>query len=348
MTHINPHVFPVSDNNFPVLPGRPITPERDGELLDAYSQAVSQAVEAVGPSVVNIEVFHASDASRGGGAGGSRGSGFLFTPDGFLLTNSHVVKDGVKIKVTTADGRHFPAMLIGDDPNTDLAVLRIDASGVPAAVFGDSSRLKVGQVAIAIGSPLGFHATVTAGVVSALARSFRSGSGRLIDGVIQTDAALNPGNSGGPLVNSAGQVIGVNTAVILPAQGICFAISANLAQFVASQLMRCGRVKRSYIGVAARNMLLPRRLVQFYKLPHDTGLAVQAVEPGGPADRAGILPGDIILGLDRKDINGIDDLHRLLTEDMIGKHTAVKLIRQHDLAYLLITPDAAQVDNLPG
>lgn len=331
-------------SNFPaqkVPPSQPVYPVDNDELLDAYSRAVSQAVEAVAPSVVNIEVMH-QNPQTGRPARGGTGSGFIFTPDGFLLTNSHVVQNAAEFKVTAADGRRLSAALIGDDPHTDLAVLRVDASDLPIAEFGDSSRLKVGQLVIAIGSPLGFQSTVTAGVVSALARSFRSGSGRLIDGVIQTDAALNPGNSGGPLVNSSGRVVGVNTAVILPAQGICFAISANTAQFVASRLIRFGRVQRSYIGVGARNVALPRRLTQFYKLEISTGIAVEAVEPGGPADRAGVLAGDTILGLDQKDLNGLDDLHRLLTEELIGKHTAVKLLRQNDLAYLLITPDAAR------
>ena len=336
-----------AESDFSNLPAHPTTvfqsthSVEDDELLDAYSRAVSQAVQAVAPSVVNIEVLHQKRDS-GGPAGGGTGSGFIFTPDGFLLTNSHVVRNAAEFKVTAADGRRHSATLIGDDPHTDLAVLRMDASDLPIAEFGDSSRLKVGQLVIAIGSPLGFQSTVTAGVVSALARGIRSGSGRLIDGVIQTDAALNPGNSGGPLVNSSGRVVGVNTAVILPAQGICFAISANTAQFVASRLIRFGRVHRSYIGVAARNVALPRRLTQFYKLDISTGIVVEAVEPGGPAERAGVLVGDTILGLDRKDLNGLDDLHRLLTEELIGKHTAVKLLRQNDLAYLLITPEAAR------
>ncbi len=335
-----------AESDFSNLPAHPTTvfqsthSVEDDELLDAYSRAVSQAVQAVAPSVVNIEVIHQKRKTSRAGSGGT-GSGFIFTPDGFLLTNSHVVQNAAEFKVTAADGRRHSAALIGDDPHTDLAVLRMDASDMPIAEFGDSSRLKVGQLVIAIGSPLGFQSTVTAGVVSALARSFRSGSGRLIDGVIQTDAALNPGNSGGPLVNSSGRVVGVNTAVILPAQGICFAISANTAQFVASRLIRFGRVQRSCIGVAARNVALPRRIAQFYKLDISTGIAVEAVEPGGPADRAGVLPGDMILGLDQKDLNGLDDLHRLLTEELIGKHTAVKLLRQNDLAYLLITPEAA-------
>jgi S1-C subfamily serine protease len=315
----------------------------DADILDAYSRAVSGAVEIVAPSVVNIEVFHfGPDADRRQPRRAGSGSGFIFTPDGFILTNSHVVHDAARINVTTAEGRRFQGFLIGDDPHTDLAVVRIDAHGLPAASFGNSARLKVGQVVIAIGSPLGFQATVTAGVVSALARSFRSGSGRLIDGVIQTDAALNPGNSGGPLVASNGTVVGVNTAVILPAQGICFAISSNTAEFVASRLIRDGKVRRSYIGVSGQDVPLPRRIVQFYKLDSSTAVGVAAVESDSPADRAGLRQGDIILALDRRTVAGIDDLHRLLTEERIGKHTGVRILRQHDMTDLLITPAAAQ------
>lgn len=314
-----------------------VPPQADIDLLDAYSRAVSAAVETVAPSVVNIEVFQGSDSARRAGSG----SGFIFTPDGFVLTNSHVVHGAVRIAVTTADGRRLRGFLIGDDPHTDLAVVRIDAENLPAAQFGDSTQLKVGQVAIAIGSPLGFQASVTAGVVSALARSFRSGSGRLIDGVIQTDAALNPGNSGGPLVASNGKVIGVNTAVILPAQGICFAISSNTAEFVASRLIRDGKVHRSYIGVSGQDVPIPRRIVQFYKLDAPSGVGIVAIEPESPADEAGLQSGDIILALDRQRVSGIDDLHRLLTEERIGKHTGIRVLRQHDLTELLITPAAA-------
>ncbi len=314
----------------------------DSDLLDAYSRAVAGAVEAVAPCVVNIEVFHGVDStSRAPERRAGSGSGFIFTPDGFVLTNSHVVHGAARIAVTTADGRRMRAFLIGDDPHTDLAVVRIDGDNFPAVQFGNSSQLKVGQVAIAIGSPLGFQASVTAGVVSALARSFRSGSGRLIDGVIQTDAALNPGNSGGPLVASNGKVIGVNTAVILPAQGICFAISSNTAEFVASRLIRDGRVRRSYIGVSGQDVPIPRRIVQFYKLDASSGVGVAALEPGSPADQAGLQPGDIILAMDRQRVAGIDDLHRLLTEERIGQHTGVRVLRQHDLTDLLITPASA-------
>lgn len=335
---------PVPDSSIGVAPGADRPQIDDSELLDAYSQAVSGAVERVAPSVVNIEVFHGAGTSeRSGERRAGSGSGFIFTPDGFLLTNSHVVHEADRLAVSTADGRRFKGSLIGDDPHTDLAVVRIDGSDLPAAQLGNSSQLKVGQVVIAIGSPLGFQASVTAGVVSALARSFRSGSGRLIDGVIQTDAALNPGNSGGPLVASSGKVIGVNTAVILPAQGICFAISSNTAEFVAARLIRDGKVHRSYIGVSGQDVRISRRIVQFYRLPSSSGVSVAAVEPESPADQAGLRQGDIILALDRQSVAGIDDLHRLLTEERIGKHTAVRVLRQHDLTDLLITPGVAPI-----
>ena len=321
---------------------RDVPPPDDAGILDAYSRAVSSAVEIVAPSVVNIEVFQRTDsAGRVAERRAGSGSGFIFTPDGFILTNSHVVHNAARIAVTTSDGRRLRGALIGDDPHTDLAVVRIDADNLSAAEFGNSAQLKVGQVAIAIGSPLGFQASVTAGVISALARSFRSGSGRLIDGVIQTDAALNPGNSGGPLVASNGKVIGVNTAVILPAQGICFAISSNTAEFVASRLIRDGKVHRSYIGVSGQDVPISRRIVQFYKLDSATGVGVAAVEPESPADQAGLRPGDIILALDRQTVSGIDDLHRLLAEERIGKHTGIRVLRQHDLTDMLITPAAA-------
>src|SRR5215475_13935402 len=278
----------------------------DDELLDAYSRAVIGAAEKISPSVVNIEVS-TSDRRRGGG-----GSGFVFTPDGFLLTNSHVVHGASKIEVTLLDGRRGEAQLIGDDPETDLAVIRITAPNLMSVAFGDSNKIRVGQLAIAIGNPYGFQYSVTAGVVSALGRSLRSGTGRLIDNVIQTDASLNPGNSGGPLINSRGEVIGVNTAVILPAQGICFATAINTAKFVAGQLIKEGRVRRSYIGMAGQVVPLHRRVVRYHNLPVETGVLVISIEPGGPASKAGMEEGDVIVGYDDRPIAGIDDLHRLL------------------------------------
>jgi S1-C subfamily serine protease len=305
----------------------------DGELLDAYSQAVIGAAEKVSPSVVNIEISTV-DRRRSGG-----GSGFVFTPDGFLLTNSHVVHGASKIEVTLLDGRRGEAQLIGDDPETDLAVIRINAPNLMSVAFGDSNKIRVGQLAIAIGNPYGFQYSVTAGVVSALGRSLRSGTGRLIDNVIQTDAALNPGNSGGPLVNSSGEVIGVNTAVILPAQGICLATAINTAKFVAGQLIKEGRVRRSYIGVAGQVVPLHRRLVRYHNLAVETGILVFSTEPGGPSSRAGVQDGDVIVGYDDLPIASIDDLHRLLTDQKVGVKSNLTVIRRNEKLTLSITPE---------
>ena len=317
----------------------------DASLLDAYSRAVTAAVESVSPSVVNVEVHQA--VQRAGGRTRSDdqrerrggGSGFVFTPDGLILTNSHVVHDATRIEVTLADGRRAPAHTIGDDPATDLAVIRIDVSGLQAAALGDSQQLRPGQMAIAIGNPYGFQSTVTAGVISALGRSLRSYSGRLIEDVIQTDAALNPGNSGGPLVDSRGQVIGVNTATILPAQGICFAIGINTAKFVASRLLRDGRIRRSYIGVSAQTVPIHRRVVRFYGLARETGVVVVGVEERSPARTAGLRGGDVIVGLDEKPVAGVDDLHRLLTDAQVGARCALTVIRHTDRLTLPIFPE---------
>ena len=312
-------------------------PISDDELLDAYSRAVIGAAEKVSPSVVNIEVLN-GDRRQGGG-----GSGFVFTPDGFLLTNSHVVNGASKIEVTLLDGRRGEAQLIGDDPETDLAVIRINAPNLLPAAFGDSNRIRVGQLAIAIGNPYGFQYSVTAGVVSALGRSLRSRTGRLIDNVIQTDAALNPGNSGGPLVNSRGEVIGVNTAVILPAQGICFATAINTAKFVAGQLIKEGRVRRSYIGLGGQVVPLHRRLVRYHNLAIDTGVLVISIEPGGPASKAGMQEGDVIVGYDDRPIAGIDDLHRLLTDQKVGVRSILTVIRRNEKLSLNITPEDSRM-----
>lgn len=309
----------------------------DGELLDAYSQAVIGAAEKVSPSVVNIEVS-TGDRRRGGS-----GSGFVFTPDGFLLTNSHVVHGASKIEVTLLDGRRGEAQLIGDDPETDLAVIRINAPNLMSVEFGDSNKVRVGQLAIAIGNPYGFQYSVTAGVVSALGRSLRSGTGRLIENVIQTDAALNPGNSGGPLVNSRGEVIGVNTAVILPAQGICFATAISTAKYVAGQLIKEGRVRRSYIGVAGQVVPLHRRLVRYHDLAVETGVLVFSTEPGGPAARAGVEEGDVIVAYDDRPIEGIDDLHRMLTDQKVGVKSDLIVIRRNEKLTLNITPEDSRM-----
>jgi S1-C subfamily serine protease len=306
---------------------------RDAGLLDAYSQAVVQAVELVGPSVVTIERSGKSERERGG-----HGSGFVFTPDGLILTNSHVVHDSRSLHVSLPDGRHMPAMLIGEDPDTDLAVIRVPASDLPALTLGDSRALRVGQLVIAIGNPLGFHATVTAGVVSARGRSLRSKSGRLMDDIIQTDAALNPGNSGGPLVNSHGEVVGVNTAVISGAQGLCFAIAANTAQFVVGRLIRDGRIRRSYVGVAGQNTPLMRQFVRFYSLPASSGILVASIEPNSPASSCGLQEGDVIIAFAGQPVEGIDQLHRLLGEERIGVPTPLTVIRRTEKLEINVTP----------
>jgi len=316
----------------------------DDELMDAYSRAVITAAERVSPSVVYIEaeqpvrsrrsVQQTPPTVRGSG------SGFIFTPDGFILTNSHVVHDARKIEVTVLDGHKYEADLIGDDLDTDLAVIRINAPNLVPAHLGEARKVRVGQLVLAIGNPYGFQYTVTAGVVSALGRSLRAQSGRLMDAVIQTDAALNPGNSGGPLVDSRGEVIGVNTAMIRPAQGICFATSIDTAKFVASRLIRDGRVSRSYIGVAGQNVPLPRRIVRFYNLPVESGILVVSFEENSPARRAGLREGDIIIGFDDQPTPGIDDLHKLLTEDRIGHMSSVSIIRGTNNLTLTVTPAA--------
>jgi S1-C subfamily serine protease len=323
-------------------------PPTDEQLLDAYSQAVIYAAERVSPSVVNIEVqqrLHLPQApqARQPREVGGHGSGFIFTPDGFILTNSHVVHSATKIDVTLADGRRIPAELVGEDPDTDLALIRIYAPDLLPAVLGDSHALRVGQLVVAIGNPYGFQCTVTAGVVSARGRSLRSQSGRLIDDVIQTDAALNPGNSGGPLVTARGEVIGVNTAMILPAQGLCFAIAINTATFVAGRLIKDGRIRRGYIGVGGQNVPLPRRLVRLHALPVESGVLVVTVEPQSPALRAGLQEGDVIVAYGGQSIAGIDDLHRRLTEQQVDVQTSLTILRRGDRVELRVVPhEAAQ------
>lgn len=312
----------------------------DDELLDAYSRAVITAAERVSPSVVYIEVQQPINNRRSRSKSETRGSGsgFIFTPDGFILTNSHVVHGPTRIEVTTSDGSKYQAELIGDDPDTDLAVIRINAPNLVPAQLGDAQQVRVGQLVLAIGNPYGFQYSVTAGVVSALGRSLRARSGRLMDAVIQTDAALNPGNSGGPLVNSRGEVIGVNTAMILPAQGICFATSIDTAKFVASRLIRDGKVSRSYIGLAGQNVPLPRRIVRFYNLPVESGILIVSFEENSPGRRAGLREGDVIVGFDDRPIGGIDDLHKLLTEERIGHKSSLLVIRGTQKLVLEVVP----------
>lgn len=313
----------------------------DDLLLDAYSQTVTRVAESVSPSVANIEVYHSKPRGQRSQTGPQgNGSGFVITPDGYILTNSHVVQGASRLEVTLADGFKTQAELIGDDPDTDLALIRIHGGNLVPAKLGDSQQIRVGQLVVAIGNPYGFQATVTAGVVSALGRSLRSRSGRLIDDVIQTDAALNPGNSGGPLVNSRGEVIGVNTAIILPAQGICFATAINTAKFVTSALIKTGKIHRGYIGISGQNTPLHRRLVRYHGLPIETGILVISAEANSPAQRAGLVQGDVIIGFEDSPIASIDDLHRRLTEDKIGVLSRLEIIRGTERLQVQITPES--------
>jgi S1-C subfamily serine protease len=329
----------VTSQAFESTPPAAALPPSDTVLLDAYSRAVVSAAERASPSVAKIEVTQISPARNGESRerhGG--GSGFVFTPDGLVLTNSHVVHNASKIQLSLPDGRRFPAQLIGEDPATDLAVVRIDAPNLTAVELADSQSLRVGQLAIAIGNPYGFQYTVTAGVVSALGRSLRSYSGRMLDDVIQTDAALNPGNSGGPLVSSDGRVIGVNTATIMGAQGLCFAIGINTAKFVASRLLQQGRIQRAYIGVEAQTVPLHRRIVRFYDLEKETGVMIVGVTPGSPAEHAGLRDGDVILAFSGQTVGGVDDLHRLLTDTQVGMKNTVRVLRRTEQLELAIVP----------
>jgi S1-C subfamily serine protease len=309
-----------------------LSPPPDAGLLDSYSQAVTAAVRRIRPAVVHIAV------SRDGAAAGS-GSGFVIAPDGYALTNSHVVSKATSLAVSLPDGRETEATLVGDDPDSDLAVIRLAAKVDDWCTLGDSRAVEVGQVAIAIGSPYGFQHTVTSGIVSALGRSMRSQAGRLIDDVIQTDAALNPGNSGGPLVSSRGEVIGVNTAVILPAQGICFAIGANTARVIAGWLITEGRVRRARIGVGGENVPISRRYVRHFGLGSESGVRVRQVERDSPAERAGLRDGDLIIGLGEDVIAGVDDLHRLLTGHGAVRESVVRVIRRTELIEVPILPE---------
>ena len=323
----------VSNDSTSLSPFTP-PPVDDDALLDAYSTAVTTAAGRITPSVVNIEIR----GKRGRGSG----SGFFFTPDGFILTNSHVVSGAASIDVTLADGTRCGASIVGDDPHTDLAVIRISAANQVAARLGDSATILPGQLAIAVGNPLGFQCTVTAGVVSALGRTMRATSGRLIDNIIQTDAALNPGNSGGPLVNSRGEVIGVNTAVIMGAQGICFAIGVNTARHVAARLIRDGQITRSYIGVAGQTVTLHRRVIRFFDLPVTSGVLVASIEEGSPAASAGLAEGDVIVAFGEKPVSSVDDLHRILTDEHVERASDVTLIRGVEKVVKTVVPVVAQ------
>ncbi len=328
--------------------GQPNPGSDESVLFDAYSRAVVRAAETVGASVVRIEVTKQRQTRRGRREGGGSGSGFVISPDGLVLTNSHVVHGAESIGVVLPDGRRPDAVLVGEDPESDLAVLRVYAPNLAPVKFADSARLRVGQIAIAIGSPYGFEATVTAGVVSALGRSLRSQTGRLMDDIIQTDAALNPGNSGGPLVDSKGEVIGVNTAMILPAQGICFAIAGNTAQFVTGWLVKEGRVRRSYIGIAGQTAPIHARLRRHYRLAQDRAVLVAGVEPGGPARLAGLREGDLIIAFKGQTVAGIDELLRRLVGAEIGVRSTVTVLRQADKLDLSITPQELLASEEPS
>jgi S1-C subfamily serine protease len=307
---------------------RPAIADHDDALLDAYSSAVADTIERVAPAVVRVE------RTRGGG------SGVILTPDGFVLTNNHVVEGATEVRITLADGRSMAAQPVGADPDTDLAVVRIDGAGaaLPFASLGDSRSVRVGQIAIALGNPFGFHHSATAGIISATGRSLRAASGRLMDDIIQTDAALNPGNSGGPLVTTRAEVIGINTAVIQPAQGLCLAVASNTARFVAARLIRDGRIRRSFIGVAGEHRPIPRNVARYHGLAVTSGVAVRSVEPGSPAETAGLKPGDIIHALGELPVHGLDDLHRGLTEQLIGVPQQLAVLRGAERRVITVVP----------
>ena len=310
------------------MPPLPVS-RTDADPLDDYSRAVTRAVDIVAPSVVSIEVSNEKGRSRPGVPAGS-GSGFVFAADGLILTNSHVVSGSAHVAVALPDGRDCDADVVGQDPDTDIAVLRISADGLVPVAFGDSRALRPGQLVIAIGNPYGFHHTVTAGVVSALGRSLRSRSGRLIEQVIQTDAALNPGNSGGPLVTSDGAVVAVNTAIIAGGQGLSFAVPISTAVAILPALLRDGRVRRGYLGVAGQNVPLLRRVTRFHRLTQAEGVLVTSLEKDGPAATAGVREGDLIVAFDGRAIETLDDLHRALTEARIGTAARLGVLRGAD------------------
>jgi S1-C subfamily serine protease len=327
--------FVLDEQAEPALPKlSPAYPD-DAALLDAYSTAITDVVDRVGPTVVRIDVWHGRNAARAGS-----GSGVIVAPDGLVLTNSHVVGGAARVELMTTEGRSLTARVVGDDPDTDLALVRVDAPvTLPSAQLGDSKGLRRGQLVVAIGNPLGFESTVTAGVVSALGRSLRARTGRLIDDVIQTDAALNPGNSGGPLVSSRGEVIGINTAIIQGAQGICFAVAANTANFVLGELVRHGHVRRAYIGISAQQTAIPRRLQLAAGLTQSSAATITESVQGGAANRAGLLSGDMIVRLDGQPVTGADDLVRLLTGDRIGKMVEIDVLRLGKLRQFTLAPE---------
>lgn len=330
----------ISDESRAFEPGAAPLPHPDLALLDAYSRTVVQVARKVSDAVVHIKV------RKPGGRGRPRnpnqpygsGSGFIISSDGFVVTNNHVVSGAERIEVDLQDGRQFVANLIGKDPATDIAVLQINGDKMATVNFANSEQLQVGQLAIAIGNPYGFQYSLTAGVVSALGRTLRSESGRLIDDVIQTDAALNPGNSGGPLVDSAGNVIGVNTAVILPAQGLCFAVASNLAQFVVGKLIMNGKVRRGYLGIAGQLARLQNPLVQHLNLRVQSGVLIQNVEADGPAYNAELRQGDVIIGFNDKPVSSIDDLHKLLDETTIGQVSELEVLRDRKVHRAKVVP----------
>ncbi len=323
----------------------------DTKLLDAYSQAVIAVVEKVSPAVVNIDVQRWLTGSRHrrylslAPEVRGNGSGFIFSKDGYILTNSHVVHEASKIQVTLSDGRSYDAEMVGDDPDTDIAVIRIRASNLVAAPLGDSQSLRVGQLAIAIGHPLGFQTTVTTGVISALGRSFKSRSGKLIENVIQTDAALNPGNSGGPLVTSHAQVIGINTAIAMAAQGICFAIPINTAKMVIPVLMKHGKVRRGYIGIGGQNVQISWRIALFNELAVDTGIYVMYVEPNSPAQKAGLQQGDVIIAFNSLPVGNMEQLQKFLTPESIGVRSQLTILRNNRKLAVTIVPEESPHKN---
>jgi S1-C subfamily serine protease len=319
-------------------PTRPVA-DRDDHLLDAYSQTVTKVARTASDAVVHLKVSKPqAQQQRNPNQGDGTGSGFIISSDGYVVTNSHVVHGATKVEATLPDGRSFQAHTLGDDPATDIAVLKIDGDNLATLAFGESDRLQVGQIAIAIGNPFGFQYSVTAGVVSALGRTLRSQNGRLIDDVIQTDAALNPGNSGGPLVDSYGRVIGVNTAVILPAQGLCFAVASNLAKYVVGKLILEGRVRRGYIGIGAQAVPLPAKWLNALEINTKGGIQIQNLEAGGPADIAGLKPGDLLVQFEGKPVDSIDLLHKALHEETIGRKVSIWFLRDGALKSLEVIP----------